>query len=101
MGDTPRTDAILALLPGGQSCDPQAVADDLRPEIASLERELEQERQLADRMAATLRFIDEECDWEAGGDHWHGSFGDDRIGPACDEALASWKAARNEAVDPP
>lgn len=42
MSNTPRTDAILALLPGGQSCDPQAVADDLRPEIARLEREIEE-----------------------------------------------------------
>ena len=40
MSDTPRTDAILSLIPGGQTCDPQLVADELRPKIAELEREL-------------------------------------------------------------
>ena len=40
MSDIPKTDAILALLPGGQTCDPQLVADELRPKIAELEREL-------------------------------------------------------------
>lgn len=58
------------------------------------QKELAAERALADRLAETLRFIEEDCDWKAGGDHWHGSFGDDRIGPACDEALAAWKEAR-------
>jgi len=40
MSDTPKTDAILSLLPGGQTCDPQLVADELRPKIAELERDL-------------------------------------------------------------
>ena len=42
MTDTPRTDEILALLPGGQTCDPQAVADELRPAIAKMEREFDE-----------------------------------------------------------
>ena len=40
MSDTPRTDAILSQIPGGQTCDPQLVVDELRPKIAELEREL-------------------------------------------------------------
>jgi len=66
---TPRTDAILALIPGGQTCDPQLVADELRPKIAELERELaacvpgmemiskmlSDERALADRLADQLK----------------------------------------------
>lgn len=41
MSDTPRTDNILALIPGGQSCDPQAVADELREKMQELEHDLE------------------------------------------------------------
>ncbi len=64
MSDTPRTDAILALLPGGQSCDPQAVADDLRPEIAKLEREIEQIKAiLADPVAVHLNMLRGTIKW--------------------------------------
>ena len=61
-----------------------------------LRGKLDRERALADRLAEALKFIEDECDWQAGGDHWHGSFGDDRIGPTCDAALTAWKEARSE-----
>jgi len=56
MSDTPRTDAILALLPGGQTCDPQLVADELRPKIAEME---------ADLAAAKDGWTDEICKAQA------------------------------------
>lgn len=40
MTPTSRTDLILEAIPGGQSCDPQQVVDELRPLIEQLEREL-------------------------------------------------------------
>ena len=110
MKDTPRTDEILALLPGGQTCDPQAVADALRPaiakmemefddwralmesEVANLRAELANERALADKLAAEL------ADIEA-------TSNDDEV-DSCDfrkscrydipKALAEWKEARHE-----
>ena len=39
--ETPKTDAILSRIPGGQTCDPQLVADELRGPIAEMERELQ------------------------------------------------------------
>ena len=45
MSNTPRTDRILALIPGGQSCDPQKVADELREKMQEMERELEISKQ--------------------------------------------------------
>ena len=59
---------------------------------------LEAERELADRLAETLRFIDKECDWNEGGDYGSVTYGDNRIGPACDKALAAWKEARSGTV---
>lgn len=63
-----------------------SVNRELAAKVARLERELEQERQLADRLALELR-------WRvaAGG---HGA-------EQGREALDAWKAARNEAVNPP
>ena len=55
MTNTPRTDEILALLPGGQTCDPQAVADALRPAIAKMEREFDDWRALIESEVANLR----------------------------------------------
>ena len=59
---------------------------------------LEAERELADRLAETLRFIDKECDWNEGGDYGSVTYGDNRIGPACDKALAAWKEARRGTI---
>lgn len=59
---------------------------------------LETERELADRLAETLRFINEKCDWNEGGDYGSVTYGDNRIGPACDKALAAWKEARRGTV---
>ena len=54
--NTPRTDEILAMLPGGQTCDPQAVADALRPEIEELERDSSSRwRELIESEVANLR----------------------------------------------
>ena len=86
MSDTPRTDSILLLIPGGQTCDPQIVADELRPKIAELERELAAERALADRLASVLTLYN------------HDLLAGEMIQwvPAHDEALAAWKEARRE-----
>ena len=73
----------------------EQAAEDLKAEIDDWKKEYTAERALTDRLAGALKFI-EECDWQAGGDHWNGSFGDNRIGPTCDEALAAWKEARSE-----
>ena len=100
---TPRTDAILTLIPGGQYCDPQLIADELRPHlqklerenltfraaqkacedcdaprddrIDELERELTAERDLDDRLAETL-----------GGLDW--------IAASPPQSLVAWKEAR-------
>ena len=80
MSDTPKTDAILSLLPGGQTCDPQLVADELRPKIAELEREIAAERALADRLCASV----ERLAWLDGHD----------VPNESEEAIASWKEAR-------
>ena len=60
--DTPRTDAILCKIPGGQTCDPQQVADEIRGDIEQMERELSQAREtLAAFYAGTLK-LDRELD---------------------------------------
>ena len=53
--NTPITDEILALLPGGQTCDPQAVADVLRPEIEGMERDSYEWMDLIGSEVANLR----------------------------------------------
>ena len=111
--NTPRTDEILALLPGGQTCDPQAVADALRPEISKMEREfddwralmalvesevanlraeLANERELADKLAAEL------ADIEAASNNDEVHSCDFRKSCRYDipKALAAWKEARHE-----
>lgn len=40
-----RTEQILSLIPGGTSCDPQMVADELREKMQEMERELEISKQ--------------------------------------------------------
>ena len=73
-----------------------AFAKTYRMNAEVLSDSLAAERALADRLAETLRFIDEECDWNEGGDYGSVTYGDNRIGPACDKALAAWKEARSD-----
>lgn len=112
---TPKTDAILALIPGGQTCDPQLVADELRPKIAEMERELAAEREttqrLYDRLERREGYL---CDYKVAyaderalADRLVGAIEEMRdllylhgLGchAGCDsarEALAAWKASRD------
>ena len=111
--NTPRTDEILALLPGGQTCDPQSVADALRPAIAKMEREFDDWRalialvesevtnlraELADERALADRLAEELADILA-------ASSDDEV-DSCDfrkscrydipKALAAWREVRHE-----
>jgi hypothetical protein len=60
MNNTPRTDTILSLVPGGQTCDPQIVADELRPEIERIERELTDAISERDALRKTADKLDED-----------------------------------------
>ena len=102
--NTPRTDEILALLPGGQTCDPQEVADALRPAIERLEGELAAEReQIKSNRAATLvieRMLYTEralADRLAGEIESWASIAGDYTPMSADKAIAAWKQARNPA----
>ena len=102
MTDTPRTDEILALLPGGQTCDPQAVADALRPEIEELERDSSSRwRELIESEVANLRaeLVNERAltDRLAGEIESWASITGDYTPMSADKAIAAWKEARNPA----
>jgi thioesterase domain-containing protein len=65
MSNTPITDAILSLVPGGQTCDPQIVADELRPEIERLEIELTDAISERDALRKTADKLDEDKECNA------------------------------------